>query len=61
MDIRLIFLNLVLYAWPDALLSSFHAMDMFEMGAAVTRKGPVISSIDPYRKPTQVGESSRLR
>jgi len=61
MDIRLIFLNLALYAWPDASYSLFRAMDMFETGAEVTRKGPVISNVDPYRKPTQVGESSRLR
>ena len=61
MDIRLIFLNLCIYAWPDALFSLLHAMDMFEVGATVTRKGPVIRIHDPYRKPTQVGESSRLR
>ena len=61
MDIRLIFLNLCIYAWPDALLSFHHAMDMFDGGAAVTRKGPVIRMHDPYRKPTQVVESSRLR
>ena len=50
------------YVCPsDAFFSSFHAMDMFEMGDRVTRKGSKLSVRDPYRKPTQVVESSRLR
>ena len=61
MDIWLIFQNFVQYAHPDASLSLLRAMDMFEAGEVVTRKGVVISCTDPYRKPTQVGESSRLR
>ena len=36
-------------------------MDMFETGDRVTRKGRMIRMQDPYRKPTQVVESSRLR
>jgi len=61
MDIWLIFQNSCMYALPDAFLSLFRAMDTFETGAEVTRKGHLISMQDPYRKPTQVGESSRLR
>ena len=61
MDIRLIFLNSCIYALPDASFSLFRAMDMFETGETVTRKGEVIRIQDPYRKPTQVVESSRLR
>jgi alpha-D-ribose 1-methylphosphonate 5-triphosphate synthase subunit PhnH len=61
MDIRLIFLNFGTYAWPDASSSLQVAMDMLLVGEKVTRKGPVISVSNPYRKLTQVGESSRLR
>ena len=61
MDIWLIFQNSYTYALPDALPSLFRAMDMFGIGEVVTRKGHLISVFDPYRKPTQVVESSRLR
>ncbi len=61
MDIRLIFLNYELYALSDAFASLHGVMDTHNAGEWVTRKGKVISSLYPYRKPTQVGESSRLR
>ena len=61
MDIWFIFQNFFMYASSDESSSFPDAMDMFQAGKKVPRKGTVISIKDPYRKPTQVGESSRLR
>jgi hypothetical protein len=61
MDIRLIFLNFGMYAQFDAFSSLSGVLDIYQMGEKGTRKELMISMSNPYRKPTQVGESSRLR
>jgi hypothetical protein len=61
MDNWLIFQYCGIYISSDAFGSLFCAMDMLKIGDGVTRKGADSRVLYPYRKPTQVVESSRLR